>query len=438
MTRIVTLLLGIVVAFGAAAATPRPVAAADDVANQIPGVPFLEAGVTGSVGGDAYDLVWRYVVPTGTTRIVLFRLDGEEGAELGLYLFRGSATSIYTNTAFERSAFPGGDQQILVSLGAGTYYLDVNGRNTGRAYGFSLTASLLGDATPPTIYVQPSVRLTSTATISLSIVASDTLSGVTGVRLSADGLAWGEWIPCPVFDCVLQIPYTLSDGDGTKRIYAQAMNGSGVMSAPVNVTVRLDTTAPTVAGISPASGGSTGAARPGIAIRFNEAIDAGVLASFGITVLNSEGRAISGISTYNATAFRVTFTPDLPLTLYATYTVILPPQSDPAGNRSAGITTWNFRRLQQPTITVTAPYAASKGAKVRLTVRTTGIPAGALLTLYRSIDGGKTYTEVKTLQGAGGYPVTTTVTQVAGVVRYKVRFSGDAKRAVASVVRLVR
>ena len=104
----------------------------------------------------------------------------------------------------------------------------------------------------------------------------------------------------------------------------------------------------------------------------------------------------------------------------------------------AGITSWSFKRLLQPTITIAEPYAASKGSKVHLTVRTTGIPAGSLLTLYRSIDGGKTYTEVKTLQGAGRYPVTTTVTQVAGVVRYKVRFAGDAKRAVASTVRLVR
>ena len=110
MMRIVAFVLGIVVALGAAAATPRLVAAADDAANQIPGVPFVDAGVSGSVGGDIYDLVWRYVVPTGTTRIVLFRLDGDEGAELGLYLFRGSATNIYTNTPFERSAFPGGDQ----------------------------------------------------------------------------------------------------------------------------------------------------------------------------------------------------------------------------------------------------------------------------------------------------------------------------------------
>ena len=232
--------------------------------------------------------------------------------------------------------------------------------------------------------------------------------------------------------------YTLSDGDGTKLIYVQAINGSGVTSAPVSVSVRLDTTAPSVAGISPASGGLTGAARPGIAVRFNEAIDTGVLAAFGITVLDGDGRVVPGVSRYNPTAYRVTFTPDQPLTLYATYSVVLPPQSDLAGNRSAGITSWSFKRLLQPTITIAAPYAASKGSKVRLTVRTTGIPAGSLLTLYRSIDGGKTYTEVKTLQGAGRYPVTTTVTQVAGVVRYKVRFAGDAKRAVASTVRLVR
>ena len=163
-----------------------------------------------------------------------------------------------------------------------------------------------------------------------------------------------------------------------------------------------------------------------------------MLASFGVTLLDGDGHAISGVTSYNATAHPITFVPNTPLTLYATYTVILPPQSDRAGNRSAGITTWSFRKLSQPSITVDAPYSASKGSKIRLTIRTKGIPAGALLTLYRSIDGGKTYSVVKTLQAAGSFPVATTVTQVAGIVRYKVRFAGDAKRAAASIVRLVR
>lgn len=64
-------------------------------------------------------------------------------------------------------------------------------------------------------------------------------TGAVQMRLSNDHAAWSAWEPYAAVRS-----WTLSAGDGSKTVYAQFRNGSGVLSGVASDTVVLDTTAP--------------------------------------------------------------------------------------------------------------------------------------------------------------------------------------------------
>jgi hypothetical protein len=153
-------------------------ARAEDNAAEIPGVPWVGRAVTGLIGAETVDKVWRLELPEG--RVGIFRVTGEAGAELGLYLFDSSATSVLTATPLKTSAKAGSSQRFVSLLPAGTYYVNVNGRNVDRKYAFSLSISLIEDPTPPFISIVTAsgkTRVSSTE-VRMKVFASDGLSGV--------------------------------------------------------------------------------------------------------------------------------------------------------------------------------------------------------------------------------------------------------------------
>jgi hypothetical protein len=172
---------------------PQPVRAEDNAA-EIPGVPWVGRSVTGLIGAETIDKVWRLELPEG--RVGIFRVTGEVGAELGLYLFDSSATSVLTATPLKQSAKAGAEQRFTVLLPAGTYYINVNGRNTDRQYAYSLLISLIEDPTPPFlsfVTANGNERVSSTE-VRMKVFASDGLSGVEALRWRVDGGALSEWI----------------------------------------------------------------------------------------------------------------------------------------------------------------------------------------------------------------------------------------------------
>ena len=189
---------------------------------EIPGIAWPGGPVTATVGGPVFDRVWRLELPQG--RVALIRLDGASGSELGLYLFDETATSIATATPMKQSAKPGGDQRVTAVLPAGTYYLNVNGRNTDRAYRFTLNVTLIEDPTPAYVFIEVAdgaTRISSPETTAY-IGASDSLSGIDAVRLRVDGGEWSEWRAPTTTHAV-----TFASTEGRHTVEAQAISARG-------------------------------------------------------------------------------------------------------------------------------------------------------------------------------------------------------------------
>jgi hypothetical protein len=97
------------------------------------------------------------------------------------------------------------------------------------------------DTTPPSgsIEVDKGEAFTSNRQVRISCVAQDSY-GVASVILSQD--RWfsdADWV-----DYSTSVPFTLSEGDGTKTVYARFMDVHGLESPLVNDSIFLDTTPP--------------------------------------------------------------------------------------------------------------------------------------------------------------------------------------------------
>jgi hypothetical protein len=365
----------------AGAGGPR-VARAEDSSTEIPGTPWVGRSATGLIGADAVDRVWRLELPEG--RVGIFRVTGEAGAQLGLYLFGSDATSVLTATPLKLSAKAGAEQRFTVLLPAGTYYINVNGRNTDRKYAYSLLVSLIEDPTPPFlsfITASGKQRVSSTE-VRMKVFASDGLSGVDALRWRVDGGAWSEWSEYTSSLVTVSLPET----EGVRSVEMQARNGAQLVSPSASLDVTLDLTPPVATLIAPKETTVIGVARPTITYQFNEAMDGAAWRSGGLLVYQFEGPTVQGTYEYNAGLRRGSFRPDAKLTPGGTYVVEFSAAADRAGNApEAGA--WSFTYLAKTSLSVTdTSVAAIGGESVRLQFRATNVPAGAPILLEELVD----------------------------------------------------
>jgi hypothetical protein len=97
------------------------------------------------------------------------------------------------------------------------------------------------DKTPPSncsISINGGDEFTRSISVTLTLSASDNLSGVSKMKLSNDGTTWTE------YDYATSKSWTLTDGDGTRTVYVMYKDNAGNWSNPVSDTIRLDTQAP--------------------------------------------------------------------------------------------------------------------------------------------------------------------------------------------------
>ncbi len=115
-----------------------------------------------------------------------------------------------------------------------------------------------GDSLPPTgsVTINSGAAYTVTPSVSLSLPASDTATGVADVRISnrpetSGGLlSYGlsrEWTATPQPWSLADAAYGGSTANGTRSVYAQFRDGAGNWSPVYQDTIVLDTVAPTVA-----------------------------------------------------------------------------------------------------------------------------------------------------------------------------------------------
>lgn len=287
-----------------ACATYAPVRAA--ASSEIPGTPLPTSGqIRSSVGGSIFDLVFAIDIPAAS--VLAISLRGEPGAELGLYLFGEGSTSILTALPLTSSAKPGGVQSISVRfIRASTVYINVNGRNSNRAYSFTLLASILRDETPPVIISAVSNSRSQSSRVCVAVRSTDPISGITGITLT-DELGGGDadWIQFTGsgVHCT-----ALATGDGPRELTLRTRNGVNLASAAYRLTTIIDNLIPALIAISPTENLLL-APRGAISWRFDSAITTIASLRSAVSVINQSGRVIDGTVTRSADRRSVTWTP---------------------------------------------------------------------------------------------------------------------------------
>ncbi|MCT6924174.1 S-layer homology domain-containing protein [Metasolibacillus sp.] len=122
------------------------------------------------------------------------------------------------------------------------------------------------DKTNPsgTIRIAEGALQTASANVSLALLASDSASGVTHMRLRNENqpVGTGTWETYTASK-----GWTLSGGEGTKTVYVEYRDAAGNISTAVSASIVLDTTPPQVYGVT--NGGIYNRA---VAFSFNEGI----------------------------------------------------------------------------------------------------------------------------------------------------------------------
>ena len=93
------------------------------------------------------------------------------------------------------------------------------------------------DAPSGTIVINGEALTTTAINVTLSLSATDVLSGVSMMSFSNDGSVWSEWQ-----SYTTQISWMLSNGDGIKTVYARFRDAVGNVSSIVSSIIVLDTT----------------------------------------------------------------------------------------------------------------------------------------------------------------------------------------------------
>jgi len=98
------------------------------------------------------------------------------------------------------------------------------------------------DLSPPTgnLIIDGGAAKTDSVSVTLSFSATDLDSGVAQMRLANEGELWSDWE-----SYVSSKSWTLTSGEGEKRVWVYFKNGDGLESTPATDTIILDTT-PTI------------------------------------------------------------------------------------------------------------------------------------------------------------------------------------------------
>ncbi|MBA3876452.1 MAG: hypothetical protein C0498_05875 [Anaerolinea sp.] len=399
--------------------------AANPPESDIPGIALPGAVVSGQLGGPIYDVVYQVQVPAGY--VLVAGLSGTSGTDFDLYLFDSSATTVVGTTGLlTKSIGPASNEALSwpTRIG-GTFYLDLNGATDVQGT-YTLSVQVVPDPTPPSAVVLVAGGLTrvNTPQVSLVLAGFDDLSGVTEMSLSYDGLNY-----LPPEPLLAQFSWTLSDGDGLKRIWVRVVNGVGLYSSPVSTSVVLDTVGPTVTAVTPADGTTVTTARPTISVQFSEPIAETTWASLGLVVQSAVGGIVPGAYAYYPSIRTGTFVPSVDLVPGYAYFLTVGDVRDPAGNRVTA-PSWTLRYLRPASVTAAAsPSVVVFGSSVTLGGSVT-LPAGESLQLEAREGGATAYAPVGPIVPSGGrYGLTLTP---AMNTSYRVRYAGSPTTIAAS------
>jgi hypothetical protein len=368
-----------------------------DNAHQIPGIAIPGGTVSGTAGGDVYDLVFRIDVPAH--RVLFTQLTGDPGTDFDLYLFDSTATDIYGTTGeVGSSTGPTSSEFINYStLTGGTFYIDI--ASGGSAAGqFSLVTRVLDDTTPPTVglLLDGGSPVTNDPVVTATILGDDAISGVADMQFSSDGVTWGDWQPYH------SVAFQTYSTDGPKDLWVRLRDRLGNVSPPAGASIIVDTVPPIVVGRFPPPGGNTNGLRPTLTVTFNEPIQSASWTADGLVLRDAQGTAIPGSLSYDDATSTGTYVPSNDLIPGGVYSASLGPVVDKAGNQTPPLGTWILHSIAQPVMKLTAPSAVVTGStSMSLSGTVSGSP-GVQVELEESV------------AGAAWTPVTTIALRTSG------------------------
>jgi hypothetical protein len=345
-----------------------------DASSDIPGVLLPGPVAAGRLGGAIYDVVYSFTVAPG--HVIVASVTGTDGTDFDTYLFDATATTVLSTTGLlTKSTGPTSTESLSwPSQFGGTYYIDLNGA-TDVEGDYRLTVQTVPDPTPPVVSIALAAGHPSTnqATIPVTLVASDDLSGVTEMALSADGVSFEAWRPFRS-----ESTWTFATGDGVQTLWARVRNGVGLASVPASDSVVIDTVAPSAVAFDPAPNSSVSGLRPRFAVSFEEPMDAASWIDLGLIVQSATGALVPGNYTYDVVTRTGTFTPSLDLQPGATYVVTVGNVKDVAGNRVLALGSWSVTPLTPTSLAATADLRViHRGGTARIEVALTGAPLPA-------------------------------------------------------------
>ncbi len=384
------LAIGLVWTPAASAADPS------DDPSDIPGVPLPGPVATGRLGGSIYDVVYRLTVAPGS--VIVAGLTGSAGTDFDLYLFDASATTVLSDVGLvAKSAGPASAESISVpSPFGGTYYLDLNGATDVQG-DYRLTAQVVPDQTPPTVsmVLAGGRAATNQLTVAATVDASDDLSGVAEMALSADGTTYTEWTPYR-----RSTTWTFTPGDGLRTLWAKVRNGAGVASPATTATVTIDTVQPSADELIPAPGSTVAGLRPTFAVTFDEPMAPASWTDYGLIVQEATGNLVAGDYTYDVARRTGMFVPSSALHPGATYVVTIGNVTDVAGNRPAPRGSWTVTPLVPASLEARAvPSVITFGGSSRIDLVLAGTPDPAVVTVESRPSSSTTFTSLAPLAG---------------------------------------
>ncbi len=382
--------------------------------------------MSGQLGGPIYDVVYRLDVPASS--VIVAGLTGTSGTDFDLYLFDSTATSVVYNVGvLARSTGPTSEEALAyVTRTGGTFYLDLNGASNVEGT-FRLSVQIVPDPSPPVLSVllDGGAIATNDPTVTVTVIATDDLSGVPEMAFSADGVTYGPWQPY-----VRTTTWTFPVGDGVKSLWVKVRNGVGAESASAIGSIRLDTLAPVVTAISPNPNSVVHLLRPTIRVSFAEPLDPASWIALGLVLQTASGAFVPGSLAYDAATRTGTFTPDADLVPGDLYFATLAQPRDLAGNVATDVGSWWVRPMIATSISLqSSTRVVTFGTPVVLS-GIASIPTTAAPTLESRPTGAEDFAPVATSLPSGGF-FSTLVSPVIATT-YRVTYPGSATSVAAT------
>jgi hypothetical protein len=183
---------------------------------------------------DNYDGLWH----TQGFTIALLAFDGESGvAETYYRINDGSIQNVSIS----------GQPQITTESANNTLEYWSKDNMGHEELPHKILTGIKLDETPPSgsILINENATYANLVSVTLTLSATDVVSGVAQMRFSNDNLAWSDWETFNSFR-----NWTLVSGDGSKTIYTQFRDNARLISDTYSATVTLETTVPVIQNVS--------------------------------------------------------------------------------------------------------------------------------------------------------------------------------------------